>query len=58
MFTVKSKKRYGRWWPPERKRVRVLQYIVNHVAETDEFKDKVNKVMRDALIYGKSNSIQ
>lgn len=57
MFTVKSKKWYGRWWPPERKRVRLLQHIVNHVAETDEFKDKVNKVISDELIYGKNNCL-
>lgn len=57
MFTVKSKKWYGRWWPPERKRVRLLQHIVNHMAETDEFKDKVNKIILDELIYGKNNCL-
>ena len=58
MFTVKSNKWYRRFWPPERKRVAALQALINYYAQQEDMKRKLNDIMLDMVIYGKSNSIQ
>lgn len=48
--TIKSTKWYGRFWPPERRKIKVLQMMVDHM--TPSIEQKVNKAMRDSLLYG------
>lgn len=50
LYTIKSRKWYGRFWPPERRKIKIMQAIADYHAPTIE--KKVNKAMRDYLIYG------
>jgi hypothetical protein len=51
LFTVKSKKWYGRFWPPERRKIKLMQLIIDH--QTPKIEKKVQEAWRDYLIYGK-----
>jgi len=42
-FTVKSKKWYGRFWPPERRKIRIMQAIVDY---------KEDEIVKNYLMYG------
>lgn len=49
-FKVKSNKWYGWFWPPERRKLKILQAIVDY--KEDEIIEKSNKYNRARLIYG------
>jgi len=49
---VKSKKWYGWFWPPERKKIKIMQFFLdNNMAEIQR---KTEIEIRNQLIYGKS----
>lgn len=48
---IKSKKWYGWFWPPERKKIKIMQAILDH--HNAEIEKKVLGVLSDHLIYGK-----
>jgi len=48
---VKSTKWYARFWPPERRKVKIMQAIYDYNAAKIEA--EVNKEFRDYYIYGK-----
>ena len=50
--TIKSKKWYGRFWPPERKKVKVMQAILDY--KMPEIEKKISRQWRDYLLYGKT----
>lgn len=50
LYTIKSKKWYGRVWPPERRKVKLMQLIADYHAP--EIEKKVNKTITDWLLYG------
>jgi hypothetical protein len=48
--TIKSTKWYGRFWPPERKKVKVMQALLDYYEP--EITPKVEKAVSDWQIYG------
>ena len=50
IFIVKSKKWYGRFWPPERKKIKVMQALVDYMSP--EIEQKTKKAVNNYLIYG------
>jgi len=50
-YIIKSSKWYGRFWPPERKKIKVMQAILDH--RTPEMEKKIEKAWKDYIIYGK-----
>lgn len=51
MFTIKSTKWYGRFWPAERKKIKIMQAIANYYAP--DIEKEVSRAWSDHLIYGK-----
>lgn len=49
-FKIKSKKWYSRFWPPERRKVKILQAIVD--LREDEIEQAATKAVMDKLIFG------
>lgn len=49
-FKIKSNKWYGRIWPPERRKVKILQVIFDHKAP--EIEKQIREAQRLGLIYG------
>jgi len=47
---IKSTKWYGWFWPPERKRIRLMQAMMNHLYPT--IHRKMTDSIRDHLLYG------
>ena len=50
MITIKSNKWYGRFWPPERRRVRILNALMEIYGT--EIEEKVTDAQRDNYLYG------
>jgi len=48
--TIKSKKWYGWFWPPERKKIKIMQAIYDLHASNIE--KEVEKQVKDWLVYG------
>ena len=44
---VKSKKWYGRFWPPERRKIKLMQALL------DSYALKIEKQVTDTFIYGR-----
>lgn len=49
-FKVKSNKWYRWFWPPERKKIKIMQAIVD--SKESEIEQATQKVVFDKLIYG------
>jgi hypothetical protein len=49
--TIKSKKWYASFWPPERRKVKIMQALYDYHAP--EIEKRVQKDWRDHLLYGK-----
>lgn len=49
--TIKSTKWYGKFWPPERRKIKLLQAIYDMKAP--EIDKKVEKAVHDYYFYGK-----
>jgi hypothetical protein len=49
--TVRSTKWYGRFWPPERRKIKLMQAIYDHMEP--EIEKKWQKAWSDNIIYGK-----
>lgn len=49
--TIKSNKWYGRFWPPERRKIKFMQALYDYHAP--EIEKKVSKAWSDHIIYGK-----
>ena len=49
--TIKSKKWYGWFWPPERRKIKIMQALLD--CRMPEIEEKFNKAWRDHLLYGK-----
>ena len=47
---VKSNKWYGWFWPPERRKVKIMQIILD--SKMPEIQPLIEKGIRDELIYG------
>ncbi len=49
--TIKSKKWYGRFWPPERRKMQTMQWILDN--QMKYIQPKVERKILDELIYGR-----
>lgn len=49
-FKVRSNKWYGWFWPPERRKIKILQAIVDY--KQDDIEKAATKTMMDKLIFG------
>jgi hypothetical protein len=49
-YKVKSTKWYGKIWPPERRKIKLMQAILDY--KTPEIQKELDKQMSDWLIYG------
>ena len=47
---IKSTKWYGWFWPPERKKIKIMQYIYDY--NEPEITKATDKALKDYLIYG------
>lgn len=50
VFKIKSTKWYGRFWPPERRKIQIMQILANHM--TPEIEKQIHDKIRDNLLYG------
>lgn len=48
--TIKSKKWYGRFWPPERRKIKIMQALLDYHAP--EIEKKLQEAWRNHLLYG------
>lgn len=51
IFKISSNKWYGRFWPPERKKIKLMQALVDY--QTPKLEKKLRKAVKDNLLYGK-----
>lgn len=50
MMKIKSTKWYGRFWPPERRKLKIMQAILDHQAP--EIEKKAHEELLNHLLYG------
>lgn len=48
--TIKSKKWYGRFWPPERRKIKIMQAMLDY--KMPEIEKATNEKIRNQLLYG------
>lgn len=54
MIKIRSNKWYGRFWPPERRKVKILQTIVD--SKEDEIIKASQEALKNKLIFGFTES--